>query len=30
MSQWLIKTTAEDFPGGTVDKTLPANAEDMG
>ena len=29
-SQWLIKTMAEDFPGETVDKTLPANAGDMG
>ena len=25
-----LKQVVPDFPGGTVDKNLPANAEDMG
>ena len=25
-----VKTKAKDFPGGTVHKNLPANAEDVG
>ena len=26
----LFKSSKRDFPGGTVDKSLPANAGDMG
>ena len=29
-SEYLLKYKFLDFPGGTVDKNLPANAGDMG
>ena len=29
MENWLKKNSSLDFPGGTVDKNLPANAGDM-
>ena len=28
MENWLKKNSSLDFPGGTVDKNLPANAGD--
>ena len=30
ISELVFKTSSTDFPSGTVDKNLPANAGDMG